>query len=379
MIHRRRFTLAGAAALPLLQARAARAALQQTGLAQAFGSDFLIGTTLNRDTVRLPRQPLLDLVAREFNAVTPGNVMKWGLIQPRDGDWQWDDPDRFVAYGQRHGMTLVGHTLIWHSQQPPYLFVDAQGRPLGAPQLNARMGTHIQTVVDRYKGKIAIWDVVNEAIEEGDKGFRRTPWLEILGPGYLERAFRLAHEADPKAVLLYNDYNEHDPGRIRTLVALLRDWQKRGVPIHGIGFQAHVGLDYPDLKAYETSLQAIAGLGLPIHITELDIDVLPRAWQYTGAEISTRFELQQQLNPWTDGLPANIDQQLTARYRDFFELFLKYRAHIKRVTLCGTHDGESWKNNFPVRGRTNYPLLFDRQLAPKGAYQAVMALKQGSR
>jgi endo-1,4-beta-xylanase len=301
--------------------------------------------------------------------------MKWGPLEPREGDWQWAGPDRLVAFGASRGMTVVGHTLVWHSQTPRWLFVDEQNAPVSKDRLLKRIDTHIQTLVGRYQGRVAIWDVVNEAIDEDEKGWRQSPFLTIAGPEFVERAFRVAHEADPKATLLYNDYNEHNPGRRRFLVDVIADYTRRGVPIHGVGFQGHVGLEYPDLAEYEKSLQAIAATGLPVHITELDVDVLPRASGYTGAEISTNFALSESLNPWKNGLPAEIEARLTARYRQLFELFLKYRDTIARVSTWGTFDGESWKNNFPVRGRTNYPLLFDRELKPKGAVGAIAGLK----
>jgi endo-1,4-beta-xylanase len=379
---RRRFTAtaaAGLVGLVALRARAFQEAARQTGLKDAFTDRFLIGTAVDGRTVNDPAAPLAQLVAREFNAITPTNMMKWGPIEPREGEWQWAGPDKMVEFGAAHGMTVVGHTLVWHSQAPSWAFVDEQGAPVSKARLLQRLETRIRTLVGRYKGRVAIWDVVNEAIDEDEKGWRRSPWFTILGPEFMERAFHLAHEADPKATLLYNDYNEHNPGRRRFLVDVLRDYRKRGVPIHGVGFQGHVGLSYPDLGEYEKSLQAIAAEGLPVHITELDVDVLPRASSYTGAEISTNFELREQLNPWKTGLPAEVEAQLTARYRQLFELFLKYRKTIARVSTWGTHDGESWKNNFPVRGRTNYPLLFDRELKPKPAYGALIELARTDR
>jgi endo-1,4-beta-xylanase len=378
-ITRRQFATTTAAALVGLggiKARAMQEASRQTGLKEVFAGDFLMGTALGGRLLTEDPSPLAELVAREFNAITPTNMMKWGVIEPREGEWQWDMPDRLVAFGEKHGMHVVGHNLIWHSQVPAYLFIDEQGPPVSKARLTKRMETHIQTLVGRYKGRVATWDVVNEAIDEDAIGWRRSPWLTIMGPDFMERAFRAAHEADPKAKLLYNDYNEHNPGRRAFLVDVLRDYKRRGVPIHGVGFQAHVGLDYPDMVEYERSIEAIAKEGLPIHITELDVDVLPRASAYTGAEISTNFELSEKLNPWKSGLPNDIDARLTARYRQLFELFLKHRDKIERVTTWGTHDGESWKNNFPVRGRTNYPLLFDRQMRPKAAYAGIVSLKK---
>jgi endo-1,4-beta-xylanase len=373
---RREFSAAAAFGLAAVKARAVQDAARQTGLKEVFKNDFLVGTALGGRGLSEGTSPLLELVAREFNAITPTNMMKCALIEPREGDWQWDLPDRLVEFGARHGMHVVGHTLVWHSQAPADLFVDEQGRPLSKARLTRRLEIHVQTMVDRYQGRVQVWDVVNEGIDEDDIGWRRSPWFTILGPEYMERAFRLAHDADPKATLLYNDYNEHNPGRRRFLVEVLRDYKRRGVPIHGVGFQGHVGLDYPDMQEYEASIAAIAAEGLPIHITELDVDVLPRASGYTGAEISTNVALSERLNPWTNGLPADVDARLTARYRQLFELFLRHRDTIARVSTWGTHDGESWKNDFPVRGRTNYPLLFDRQMRPKAAYAAIASLKR---
>jgi endo-1,4-beta-xylanase len=378
-LSRRQFAAAlaagGAVAVAQARSRAFQDAARQTGLKDVFKDDFQIGTAVDGRTVNDPATPLAQLVAREFNAITPTNMMKWGPLEPREGDYQWAGPDRLVEFATANRMTVVGHTLVWHSQTPSWLFVDEQKAPVSKAQLLKRIETRIQSLVGRYQGRIAVWDVVNEAIDEDEKGWRKSRFLEIGGPEVYERAFRLAHEVDPKATLLYNDYNEHNPGRRRFLVDVIRDYKKRGVPIHGVGFQGHIGLAYPDLGEYEKSLQAIAAEGLPVHITELDIDVLPRASNYTGAEISTNFELRESLNPWKTGLPPEVEAQLTARYRQVFELFLKYRDTIARVTTWGTHDGESWKNNFPVRGRTNYPLLFDRELKPKAAHAGLIALK----
>jgi len=315
------------------------------------------------------------LISREFNAITAENIMKPGLIQPNEGDWRWKLPDRFVDYGTAHDMSIVGHVLVWHSQTPDDLFVKPNGKRVSRERLLGKMQAHIQTVMDRYKGRIPIWDVVNEAINE-DKGWRKSLWYEIIGPEFQERAFQLAHEADPNAQLLYNDYNMHLPGKREFLVEVLKDYKKRGVPIHGVGLQSHVGLDYPDLNEFEKSIEAYAAQGMRIHLTELEVDVLPVAWEHTGAEISDEFEYSEELNPYPDGLPSHMQDKLTERYVELFKLFLKHRDKIDRVTFWGTHDGESWKNDFPVGGRTNYPLLFDRDLQPKPAYYAVSDLRR---
>lgn len=363
-----------AAVLTLARQQAFAEAARKTGLADVYKGDFLVGTALSNRTLVKKDQAVLDLVAREFNAITAENCMKWGVLVPEPDQWQWGPADTFVGYGEKHGMAVVGHTLVWHSQAPRWLFEDGEGGAVSAEVLNARIESHIDTLVGRYKGKIHTWDVVNEAVDE-DKGWRQSAFFKILGPEYMERAFRLAHAADPAAHLIYNDYNMHNPGKRAFLVDVFKDYRKRGVPIHGVGMQSHVGLDYPNLQEFEDSIKAYADLGLALHMTELEVDVLPVAWEFTGAEISTDFEYSDQLNPYADGLPDKVQQQLTDRYVQMFELFLKHRDNIARVTLWGTSDAESWKNNFPVRGRTNYPLLFDRQWQPKPAYHAVKALK----
>ena len=359
-----------------LKSRAVHAAAKQSGIKQAFADDFLMGTALSNETLEGKHPELLQLVAREFNSITPENCMKWGVMEPQQGQPQWQLPDTFVEFGSQHGMRIVGHTLVWHSQTPPWAFKDEKGARISADELKKRMQTRIQTLLGRYKGRVHMWDVVNEAIEDDEKGWRKSQWFEILGPEFMEFAFRTAHDADPKAHLLYNDYNEHNAGKRKFLIDILNDYRKRGVPIHGVGFQGHIGLDYPDLAEYERSIVDVAATGVRIHITELDVDALPRAWQFTGAEISALSEYKDELNPYTQGLTPKAEQQLTARYREVFELFIKHRDKIERVTTWGTHDGESWKNDFPVRGRTNYPLLFDRQLQPKAAYQALIGLKK---
>ncbi|WP_036186400.1 endo-1,4-beta-xylanase [Marinimicrobium agarilyticum] len=377
-LSRRNFLLGSAslAALANIKACAIHTAAERTGLAEVYQDDFLVGTAISNATLANDNQHLKTLIKREFNAITAENCMKSGLVQPKQGEWDWELADRFVNFGVENDMTIVGHALVWHSQTPSDFFVYPDGNPIDRAELIERMDTHISTLMRRYQGKIKIWDVVNEAIDE-DKGWRRSAWYNIMGNAdYVERAFRLAHEMEPDAQLLYNDYNMHNPGKRAFLVDVIRDYNKRGVPIHGVGLQSHVGLDYPDLREFEASIEAYAAEGMRIHCTELEVDVLPVAWEHTGAEISDSFEYSDELNPYADGLPADAQEQLTERYVEMFKLFLKHRDKIDRITLWGTHDGESWKNNFPVGGRTNYPLLFDRDLQPKPAYFAVSDLKR---
>lgn len=361
----------GSTALLALNRYARAAALERTGLAVAFKDRFLIGAAVSTRALQQPLQDELDLVASHFNSITPENALKWENIRT-GSDWHWDVADKYVDFGTRNAMYIIGHTLVWHSQIPRSEFQNAEGQPLDRKALLAKMEQHINTLVGRYKGRINAWDVVNEAIDEGN-GWRKSLWYNQVGPDFMEQAFRFAKQADPGAKLFYNDYNTHNPEKTAFLLPILKDYLKRGVPIHGIGMQCHHGLDYPDNKLFEDSLKAYSELGLEIHITELDFDVLPARTQ-TADVAATREGNSPELDPYKDGLPEKVAIALADRYEHFFTLMLKYQPHIKRITTWGSHDGMSWKNNFPVRGRTNYPLLFDRQLKPKLAQQRLMAL-----
>ena len=363
--------------LALARRQAVAAALQGSGLARAFRKDFRIGVAVSNRALDQQAPAELDLIAREFNSVTAENAMKWGVIRPDGVNWQWERADRLVDFATRHRMDLLGHTLVWHSQIPASVFQDAEGKPLTRDALLARMREHIATLVGRYRGRAWAWDVVNEAVDE-DKGWRRSRWHEIIGDDFMEHAFRFAHAADPKAQLLYNDYNMHNPGKVTFLAGVLKDYLGRGVPVHGVGLQGHVGLAYPDLAQWEHSIATFAGMGLKVHITELDVDVLPQP-SSTAAEISNRAAYSREIDPWPDGLPESVQEQLADRYETLFRILLRYRRSVERVTFWGLHDGISWKNDFPVRGRTNYPLLFDRQMKPKPAYERVIRLAREKR
>jgi endo-1,4-beta-xylanase len=361
-----------AGAVQLAPLRAIAQAAESTGLAAAWSDAFLIGLAVGNRTLDNRIAEHLEVIAREFNSVTAENAMKWGVIRPDGVNWQWQRADTLVDFATANDMYVLGHTLVWHSQIPRSVFVDADGNALTRDALLGRMQEHIETLVGRYSGRVQAWDVVNEAVDEGN-GWRRSQWHQIIGDDFMEQAFRRAHAVDPEAVLLYNDYNMHNPDKRAFLVDVFRDYLDRGVPIHGVGLQSHVGLDYPDLDQWEESIATYAEMGLEVHITELEVDVLPSPYQMS-AEISNRFEYSAENDPWSDGLPDEIQQQLADRYEQLFRILLRYRDSVKRVTFWGLHDGISWKNDFPIRGRTNYPLLFDRALAPKPAYDRLIEL-----
>jgi len=232
-------------------------------------------------------------------------------------------------------------------------------------------------VVGRYKGRVNGWDVVNEALND-DGTLGQTPWLKIIGEEYIAKAFEFAHEADPKAELYYNDYSLENEAKRNGALELIKKLRAQGVPVTGVGLQGHYGMDWPSVDQLDATIAAFAKHGVKVMITELDVDVLPPAWQYHGADISRNAELQPKLNPYTNGLPDSVQQTLAKRYADLFGVFLKHRGALTRVTFWGVTDASSWLNNWPVRGRTNYPLLFDRDGRPKPAFDAVIKAARGA-
>jgi len=362
-------------ALALSKQNAIAKALDETGLKDLYQDDFYLGTAIGHSRLINPPTGFNALVAREFNALTLENDMKWERVHPDSEQWVWDYTDQFVELGEQHKMFMVGHVLVWHSQTPAWVFRDDNGKPAPRELLLARMKNHIDTLAGRYRDRVHAWDVVNEAVDE-DEGWRQSPWLKQIGPDFVEHAFYYAREAAPNAHLMYNDYNMHNPGKRQFVADMVKRFKQTGVPIDGVGMQGHVGLGYPDITEFEKSIEAFAAAGVAVHITELDVDVLPTAWEHIGAEISNNFAYSDELNPYPNGLPAKVEAQLAQRYAEWFTLFLKHRDSIARVTLWGTGDSESWKNNFPVRGRSNYPLLFDRNYQRKPAYHSLAALRK---
>ncbi len=339
-----------------------------SGLKDAYKGDFLIGTALNEGQI-MGRSPAADrVVALQFNAITPENVMKTEEIHPEWNKYTFELADKYVEYGQRNKMYIVGHTLVWHSQLAPFV-----NRIRSADSLKLFMREHIKTVAGRYSDKINCWDVVNEALNE-DGTMRNSIFYRLLGDDYIVDAFRLAHEAAPNTALYYNDYNNEQPAKRAGAIRLIKKVQDAGVRIDGVGIQGHWHAGRLNLKDIEQSIIDYAALGIKIAITELDLEVLPRNFQ--GAEISQRMKSDPSLNPYANGLPDSVQQQLAKDYESLFRLFLKHKDKISRVTFWGVNDGQSWLNNWPVPGRTSYPLLFDRAFNPKPAYYNVMNLKK---
>lgn len=337
-------------------------------LKQVYKKDFDIGTAINAPQIEEKDARVAAFIPQQFNAVTPENIMKAEIIHPEWNRYDFDLADKLVAYAQKYHMKLNAHTLIWHSQLPPFV-----RQIKSADSVRLFLNNHISTVAARYDGKVYSWDVVNEALNE-DGTMRKSIFLNMLGDDFVTEAFRAAQKAAPNTKLFYNDYNNEQPAKRAGCIALIKKIQAAGVRIDGVGIQGHWHLGKVPLKDIEESIIQYAALGIKVDITELDIEVLQRNFQ--GAEVSQRMKDDPSLNPYKDGLPEAVQQQLASDYEALFKLLLKHRDKISRVTFWGVHDGQSWLNGWPVRGRTNHPLLFDRNLKPKPAFYKVIEAKK---
>lgn len=364
--------------LPVTAKPEAKAPWDITPLKAAFQGKFLIGGVLDFSALQGKDPISVGIATTHFSAFTPANSLKPEPVQPKEGEFRFAEGDRMVELAQKCGAAPIGHTLVWHGQTPQWFFQGLDGAPITRELAVERMRKHISTVVGRYKGKIKQWDVVNEAINDGPGTLRQTPWLKAIGDDYIAEAFRAAHAADPDAILIYNDYNIELPYKRPKAVELLKSLLEKKVPIHAVGIQCHWRIENPPFADVETAIKEFSALGLKVMITEMDIGVLPT--KYQGADISTREAMTPEqaavMNPYTKGLPDDVAQKQAARYREAFEIFLRHKEVIGRVTLWGTNDGDSWLNDFPVRGRTDYALLLDRQGKPKPAFFAVQQAAQ---
>ncbi|TDO28437.1 endo-1,4-beta-xylanase [Sediminibacterium goheungense] len=341
---------------------------QDASLKKVFAKDFGIGTAMSAGQIEEKDPKANALIQKHFNMATPENIMKAEIIHPQWDVYNFDLADKMVAYGKKNKIKINGHTLIWHSQLPAF------ARNIkSVDSFRTFFTNHINTVASRYDGKIFSWDVVNEALNE-DGTMRKSIFLNRLGDDFVTEAFRLAAKASPKAELYYNDYNNEQPAKRAGCITLIKKIQDAGVRIDGVGIQGHWHVGKVPFKEIEESIVQYGAMGLKVMFTELDIEVLPRSFQ--GADVNQRVASNPALNPYKDGLPDSVQQQLASDYETLFKLFLKYKDKVTRVTFWGVNDGQSWLNDWPVRGRTNYPLLFDREFNPKPAFYKVIGTKK---
>ncbi len=368
MIKQAKLFIASSGLAVLFGCTANEKAAAQPSLSKTFKDDFLIGAALNTEQIEEKDPKAAALILQQFDAFTPENVMKSEVIHPGWGKYNFDLADKLVAFGKKHNIPINGHTLIWHTQLSKF----AQ-QIQDADSFKTFFTDHIKTIAGRYDGKILSWDVVNEALNE-DGTMRKSVFLEKLGDDYVIEAFRLAQQAAPHTELYYNDYNNEQPAKRAGCIALIKKIQAAGVRIDGVGIQGHWHAGKVPLKDIRESIEQYAALGLKVMITELDLEVLPR--DFSGADVSRQMKSGPSLNPYVNGLPDSVQQQLANDYAALFKLFLQYKGKLTRVTFWGVNDGQSWLNGWPVPGRTNYPLLFDRDFKPKPAFYKVIETKK---
>jgi len=401
----------GVLALTLVATGATARSANAPALKDAFKEHFFVGAAINRsiatgegNAFRAPDLVNKDtaLTKEQFNQISPENDLKWSLIHPREGadGYNFGPADAYVDFGLKNHLYLVGHTLVWHGQTPRWVFAgttppaDASTPPAPAPappasggganpgggfgggfsfngpratrdELLQRMRGHIHTVVGRYKGKIKVWDVVNEAIADGGPNtLRNSLWLQIIGPDFIAKAFQFAHEADPDAILRYNDYGLENSAKRQKLITLIKELQAQKVPVMAIGTQTHVSVSSPTFEEEDRALTELETLGLPIHVTELDVNGAQGGQRNTGADVASNAATTQ------GGLVEEADQRLADQYANLFKAFLKHRS-VKVVTFWGVNDGVSWRRN-------GKPLLFDSDDQPKPAFDAVIRAARGN-
>jgi endo-1,4-beta-xylanase len=330
------------------------------GLKDYYKDYFTMGVAVSSSALKTEEG---NIVGKQFSSMTPENAMKMGPIHPKESEYFWADADSIVAFAKHNNMKLRGHALCWHNQTPDWLFIDAKGKQVTKSVLLQRLKDHVTTVVSRYKGAVYAWDVVNEAIsDEKNVFYRNSLFYQICGEEFIAKAFEYAHAVDPEALLFYNDYNEIDSVKRGKIIKMVKGLQEKGVPIHGIGLQAHWAVTEPTKEQLEKTLADFSSLGLNLQITELDISVYPKEHNPRKAKPKDK----------NDAFTAEREMKQQEIYKMCFETFRKYKSSISSVTFWNISDRDSWLDNFPVKGRKDYPLLFDKDLKPKKAFWGVV-------
>lgn len=346
-------------ALAVFYSADAYAQVQQKGLKDYYKNYFPIGVAVSTRSLQGKES---ELILSQFNSLTPENSMKMGPIHPEENRYNWRDADSIVAFAQKHNLKVRGHNLCWHEQTPNWLFKDANGNEVTKEVLLHRLKDHITTVVNRYKGKIYAWDVVNEAVSDNSGEFlRQSMWYKICGEDFIFKAFEYAHEADPNAVLFYNDYNTERPEKRDRIYRLLKQLVDAKIPINAVGLQAHWSLQEPSNQELIETIKKFSSLGLKVQITELDVSIYP--WE----------KEKRSLRPGESMVfTPEMEQKQMQKYADVFKIFRDYKSVISGVTFWNVSDKYSWLDTYPVAGRKNYPLLFDQDYQPKKAYWSVV-------
>ena len=359
--------------------------LPDVPLKDAYSDCFLMGAAISTFQVGDRSPETRELLLKHFNAISPDNELKPESLHPRPDVWNFQRADAFCQFGKENGMWILGHTLCWHNQTPAFFWTRPDGQTMSKDEIFESVRSYVETVCTHFLGKVDAWDVINEIVSE-DGGYRDLGWVHALGADpavvdeFVKHVFRCAEKYAPGTELYYNEFNCWRPSKLAGIVRLVKMLQADGIRIDGVGIQAHWGLNYPKNQYVVDAIEKIAALGVKVMITEIDIDVLPltREGQVIGQVMSDpQFQLEEfkeYLDPYRDGLPAEVEKQQADRYEELFKIFYDHRDVIDRVTFWGVQDGGSWKNGYPVPGRTNYPLVFRRDLTPHEALYRILAI-----
>lgn len=340
----------------------------QRSLKQAVGERFKMGVGVGHTLLQNPEDA--KLIVKHFSILTPENCMKPQSIHPAEGEWNFDASDRFVQFARSNDLEVVGHCLVWAKDDRTDPWMISEGdQPVSRETLLKRIEDHIDTVVQRYGDAVTMWDVVNEAIgDSGEELLRDSVYSRTTGMDFIVTAFKAARAHDADALLIYNDYNGHKPGKREKLIELLTQLKAAGAPVDAYGMQGHFELGDESIEQLRETFDQLRKLGIKVVVSELDIDVVKRGrWWADGGKY--REELAT-FDPYKDGMPEEIARQQAEQYVALFRLFDEYSDIIERVSFWNLHDGESWLNYFPWQ-RVNHPLLFDRDRQPKPAFDAV--------
>lgn len=329
-------------------------------LKDAYDGYFTVGVAVNQRNVSDSTQ--IELIKKEFNSITAENDMKPGELHPAEGVWNWERGDKIADFCRKNGIKLRGHCLVWHSQFCDWMFNDKNGKPVSKEVFYSRLRDHIHQVVNRYKDVVYAWDVVNEAMSDAGRGwrghepnpYRESKLYKLCGDEFIAKAFEYAHEADPDAILFYNDYNAATPIKRDRIYNMVKKMQNAGVPITGIGMQGHYNIYGPSEEDVDSALTKYSDLVDHIHITELDI----RCNEEMGGQL--RFSRGE-----NNAIPPYIATLHEDQFARIFRVFRKHKDVIDNVTMWNLSDADSWL------GVNNHPLLFDENLKPKKAYYAV--------
>ena len=327
------------------------------GLKDAYKDYFSVGVAVSMRNLNNPQH--VDIVKTNYNSITAENDFKPGEIHPQEDVWRWENADAIADFCRENGIKMRGHCLLWHNQVGRWMFQDkdADGTNIQASKekLYERMKTHITTVMQRYSDIVYCWDVVNEAIsDEGEDPLRPSQWKAIAGGDeFIRKAFEFAHEADPDALLFYNDYNAAFPEKRDKIYKMVKEMKEAGVPIDGIGMQGHFSIYDPSLEDIETAILKYSEIVDHIQFTEVDI----RLNRETGGGL--------RMNRQGEELTPERQKMFDDKYTGFFEVLRRHADIIDVVTFWNVTDADSWV------GVSNYPLLFDKDSEPKETYYKV--------